>query len=63
MKDNYDFWSEHDDRQSKQMAKLPVCSICKEPIQDDACYKIEGKLYCDNCLYENFRVFVDDLIE
>lgn len=63
MKDNLDFWQDHDDAQERALSRLPKCSVCKDPTQDDFCYRINGKFICDDCLYKKFRVSVDDFME
>lgn len=63
MLDNLDFYSMHEAEQEKKLAKLPVCSCCGEPIQDDFCYEIDNELICEDCLKENFRRSTDDFID
>lgn len=58
--DNYDKWEAHDAEQQRQLARLPECSECGEPIQTDECYEINGELICPDCLEENHRKLVDD---
>lgn len=48
--DNYSLWLAHETEQERRLAMLPVCSVCREPIQDDVYYEIEDKLYCEDCL-------------
>ncbi len=52
-----------DAEQQSALDKLPVCSYCGEPIQDDFCYVINDEIICEECLEENFRKRVDDYIE
>ena len=60
--DNYDAFCEHEARQEKALAKLPECSECGHPIQDDTCFNINDELICNECMNENHRVFTDDYI-
>lgn len=53
----------HDARQRRRLARLPRCSECREPIQDDECYEINGELICEGCLNENHRKRTDDYVE
>lgn len=53
----------HDAKQQSELEKLPRCSECDEPIQDDFCYEINDELICDNCMRDNHRKSVDDFIE
>lgn len=41
--------------QAQALAKLPRCSECDEPIQDDFCYEINGEIICEECLKEYRR--------
>lgn len=58
--DNYDLWSLHDAEQQKQLAKLPVCCMCGEPIQDEYYYLINDDILCQECLENNFRKETDE---
>lgn len=48
--------------QARALAKLPRCSECDEPIQDDFCYEINGELICEECLNE-YRKSTDEFIK
>jgi formylmethanofuran dehydrogenase subunit E len=48
------------DEQARIEAKLPRCSECGEPICDDIYYEIGGKIYCQECLDENFLRNTED---
>ena len=60
LKDNYDFWREHDAEQEERLSRLPMCSKCSEHIQDECCYFIDGEYICESCM-DNYKVYVDDL--
>ena len=64
--DNYDAFVAHEamrDREHEEIEKrLPKCSECGEPIWDDECYEIGGKLYCEECI-EGFKVWTDNHME
>ena len=45
-----------------ELARLPVCYHCGEPIQDDYLYNINGNLYCHDCLDECFKESTDNHI-
>lgn len=45
----------HDRAQAKRLARLPVCDICDQPIQDDHFYQINGDNVCPVCLEDHFR--------
>lgn len=57
--DNYSQWERHEAEQERWLAKLPVCDICDEPIQDDHYYLINGDNICPNCMETHFRKEVD----
>lgn len=61
--DNYDIWCAHQDRQEKAMEKYPVCADCGKSITDDFVFYIEGDIYCEDCMLDNFRRPTDDFIE
>lgn len=44
-----------DQKQAKQLAQLPKCDICDQPIQDDHFYLINGDNVCPECLNNEFR--------
>lgn len=48
----------YDAEQERRIEKLPRCSQCDSPIQDDYAYYINGEWICDECL-EQFRREVD----
>lgn len=60
--DNYDLFKQHDAQQQAELDKLPVCSECGEPIQDDFCFEVNDELICDECMHNNHRKCVDDFI-
>ena len=57
---DFDRW---DRQREKALAKLPRCSECDKPIQDDFCYEINGELICEECLNDNHRKRVEDYAE
>lgn len=58
--DDYNAYSTH---QQSELDKLPRCSYCDEPIQDDFCYEINDELICLECLEQHHRKWVDDYVE
>lgn len=63
IQDNYDLWAAHDAEQERMLYKLPKCSNCGEPIQDEHCYQIDDGLICEHCLNAYYRVDIEDLME
>lgn len=60
--DNYDRWVRHDAEQQRQLQKLPVCTYCGEPVQDDYLYLINDEIMCMDCLNDHFRKDVEDYV-
>ena len=55
--DNYDAFVAHEERKEREhqefVKRLPKCSKCGAPIEDDECYKIGGVFFCEECIEEN----------
>lgn len=60
--DNYSCFEQHEAEQDRWLKMLPKCRECKEHIQDEYCYKINGEYICESCMEEH-RVSVDTLID
>lgn len=58
--DNYDRWEAHDAEQERKLQKLPICSECENPIQDEHCYEVNGKYTCPGCMEKNHKKWTDD---
>ena len=58
--DHYDMWEAHDREQQQQLARLPVCADCGEPIQQDDAIYIDGAWLCDACIDSYRREIVLD---
>lgn len=52
-----------DAEQQAALNKLPKCSECDEPIQDDCYYEINGECVCPECLDNNHKHWVEDYID
>ena len=50
--DNYSQWEAHEGRQEKWRNKRPKCPQCREAIQDEDCYELDGNVICPNCIGE-----------
>lgn len=61
--DSYDLWEQHERKMDRQLERLPRCSECDEPIQDDHFYLVNGENICEQCLYDNYRKAVEDYID
>jgi hypothetical protein len=40
-----------DDEREKELARLPKCAYCSEPIQDERCYHIDCDFIHFDCMY------------
>lgn len=49
--------------QERELAQLPKCSYCGEPIQEHFCFEINDELICVHCLKQNYRRDTEDYIE
>jgi formylmethanofuran dehydrogenase subunit E len=61
--DNLDLYERHEREQERELNKLPVCSNCEEPIQDETAYYIDGEFICLACMAQNYEVRVEDYVE
>ena len=52
-----------DAEQQAALDKLPKCTECDEPIQDEHCYEINDELICEQCLNENHKKWTEDYFE
>ena len=59
----YDLWARYDDEKERELAKLPICADCDQPIQDDYYYLINDECICPDCLESGYRKDIDDYIE
>lgn len=50
----------YDAEQQAKLDKLPRCSECNEPIQDEFCFEVNDELICDECMHNNHRKFVEE---
>lgn len=53
----------YDAEQQRELDKLPKCSYCDEPIQDDCYFEINGECVCEECLNEHHKKLVEDYIQ
>lgn len=61
--DYNDLHAMHEARQEREIARLPICTECDEPIQDDCYYEINGECVCPACLDNNHKHWVEDYID
>ena len=52
----------YDAEQERELQKLPICSECDEPIQEEHCYEINDELICPDCMEKYHRKLVDDYV-
>lgn len=46
-----------DAEQHDRLKERPVCSYCEEPIQENTAYRINGMLFCKDCM-EQFEISI-----
>ena len=56
-------FARHEAQQQKKLDKLPHCSECGEPIQDEYLYEFCGDLMCQECLESQYKKPVEDFID
>ena len=61
--DYNELFDRYDEKQQREMDKLPKCEYCGEPITNDFLYNINGDIICEDCLNDNFRKHVDDYMD
>lgn len=54
-------FARYDAEQQEALGKLPKCSECDEPIQDEYAYYINGEWVCECCMREHYRKEVQPL--
>ena len=61
IKDYNDLFDDYDAKQARELARLPKCFECGEPIQDEECYELdEERLVCPECLFRYYRRNTED---
>ncbi len=56
-------YARYDRQQEKALARLPRCSECGNPIQEEECWEFNDELICEQCLNDNHRKRVEDYVE
>lgn len=53
--------AEMQDREEQQwLLHRPKCCKCEEHIQDDFCFEINDKIYCEECMKDVYRKLIYD---
>lgn len=53
-------WERRDYEQQRWLNRRPRCSCCGEHIQDEVCYEINDKLFCEECMKDEFERDTED---
>lgn len=61
--DSYDLWEAKDREETQWLERRPKCDYCREPIQEEYMYHINGEFICENCLERFFRKETEDFME
>ena len=60
--DYNDLYDQYEAEQERRLDKLPVCSCCDEPIQDESAVVFNDEWICDDCLKNYYRRSVEEYI-
>lgn len=60
MPDNYSQWESHEAKQEAWLRSRPICSHCRQPIQDERLFDISGELYHPDCAEAEFLKWSED---
>lgn len=58
--DNYDQWVKHDLEEQRWLKRLPRCCYCREAIQDEDLFDLDGTLYHMECAEHEFKKRTED---
>ena len=61
--DYNDFFERYEAEQERRLAMYPVCNSCGRRITDDTYFEINDKIYCEDCLNDEFGRSTDDYLE
>lgn len=50
----------YDMAMAQREAKLPVCDKCHKPINDDFFFYVEGTIYCEKCMHDEYAQSTED---
>lgn len=56
-------FARYDVEQARELAKLPVCAECDEPIQSEEYFEINDEPVCPDCLEKYHKKRVEDYVE
>lgn len=56
-------YDRYDAQRQRELDRLPKCSECGNPIQEEECWEFNNKLICEECLTDNHRKWVEDYVE
>lgn len=51
-------WDRHCAEQERWLAKLPKCSVCDAPL-DEEMFVINDEVYCERCMEKEFKQYVE----
>lgn len=50
-----DVFERREQRNAERLKELPICHACGEHIQGDYRYRIDGVVYCEDCMRDIFE--------
>lgn len=59
--DPYSDFLSHDAEQEEWLQSRPKCDECKERIQDEHCFNIDGTILCEDCMNDRYQVCTEDI--
>lgn len=57
--DNYDAYARHEAEENAWLASRPICDACGEPIRDEYLYDVNGYIFCEECMENEFKKSTD----
>lgn len=61
--DYNDLFERHEAERERTLSRYPKCDSCGESITDDTYYRINGNIYCKECLDDEFGHSTEDYME
>lgn len=62
MLEMYDLWERHDREQEKWLETLPVCNMCRNPIQQDKAIYYNDQWICEECERDFWQEIREDFL-
>ena len=63
MIDNYKAWEHAERERERRLLSFPICERCRERIQDEDYYDVDGEILCEECMKRKYRRKTEDYYE